>query len=140
MSGGETPNLVLKRMLELFLKVPPLKKILEFQNQKKDYETCTKTKFRTKNQTNDCKLTKWTLSIKKKQEKGAKLCANIRSELEGEKGSKTFFRVRERQNMQMQKIFEVHTDDKKTKYSMDILKSAKKNQLLLLKFLPKILT
>ena len=41
----------------------------------------------------------------------------------------------------MQKIFEVHTDDKKTKYSMDILKSAKKKkQLLLLNFLPKILT
>ena len=28
MSGGEAPNLVLKGMLELFLKVPPLKKIL----------------------------------------------------------------------------------------------------------------
>ena len=81
--------------------------------------------------------------LKNKQEKGAKLCANIRSKLEGEKGSKTFFRVRERQNMQMQKILyanEVHTDDKKTKYSMDILKSAKKKQLLLLNFLPKILT
>ena len=51
-SDGETANLVLKRMLELFLKVPPLKK-LEFQNQKKDYEICTKRKFRTKNQTND---------------------------------------------------------------------------------------
>ena len=47
MSDGETENLVLKRMLELFLKVPPLKK-LEFQNQKKDYEICTKRKFRTK--------------------------------------------------------------------------------------------
>ena len=34
-SGMETPNLVLKRMLELFLKALPLKKILEFQNQKK---------------------------------------------------------------------------------------------------------
>ena len=33
MPDGETANLVLKRMLELFLKVPPLKK-LEFQNQK----------------------------------------------------------------------------------------------------------
>ena len=31
MSDGETANLVLKRMLELFLKVPPLKKILQFQ-------------------------------------------------------------------------------------------------------------
>ena len=49
----ETPNLVLKRMLELILKALPLKKILEFQNQKKkDYETCTKRKSGTKNQTN----------------------------------------------------------------------------------------
>ena len=44
--------IVLKRMLELFLKVPPLKK-LEFQNQKKDYEICTKRKSQTKNQTNN---------------------------------------------------------------------------------------
>ena len=34
-------------MLEHFLKVPSLKK-LEFQNNKKDYEICTKRKFRTK--------------------------------------------------------------------------------------------
>ena len=33
MSDGETASLVLKKMLELFLKVPSLKK-LEFQNQK----------------------------------------------------------------------------------------------------------
>ena len=44
-------------MLELFLKVQPLKK-LEFQNQKKDYEICTKSKFRTTNQTNDSKITR----------------------------------------------------------------------------------
>ena len=31
-TGGKIPNLVLKRMLELFLKIPPLKKILEFQD------------------------------------------------------------------------------------------------------------
>ena len=47
MSDGETSNLVLKRTLELFLKVPPLKK-LEFQNQKKDYEICTKENFEPK--------------------------------------------------------------------------------------------
>ena len=58
MEGGKTPNLVLKRMLELFLKVPLPKKILKFQNRKKDYEIYTKRKFRTKNQTNDWKLTK----------------------------------------------------------------------------------
>ena len=45
---GETANLVLKRMLELFLKVLPLKK-LEIQNQKKDYKICIKRKFQTKN-------------------------------------------------------------------------------------------
>ena len=40
-------------MLERFLKASPLKKILEFQNQKKVYEICIKRKFRTKNQIND---------------------------------------------------------------------------------------
>ena len=30
MTGGETPSVVLKRMLELLLKVLPLKKILKF--------------------------------------------------------------------------------------------------------------
>ena len=29
-TGGNTPNIVLKRMLELFLKIPPLKKISKF--------------------------------------------------------------------------------------------------------------
>ena len=40
MPDGEAAYLVLKRMLELFLKVPPLKK-LEFQNQKKRKKTMT---------------------------------------------------------------------------------------------------
>ena len=31
-TSGKIPNLVLKRMLEPFLKTPPLKKILEFQD------------------------------------------------------------------------------------------------------------
>ena len=30
--GKNTPNLVLKRMLRFFLKIPPLKKILQFQD------------------------------------------------------------------------------------------------------------
>ena len=29
-TGGNTPNLVLKRMLKYFLKIPPLEKILQF--------------------------------------------------------------------------------------------------------------
>ena len=52
MPGGETPNLVLKRMLELCRKVPPSKKILEFQNEKKAMKFVQK-QNRTKNQTND---------------------------------------------------------------------------------------
>ena len=31
-TGGKIPNLVLERMLEFFLKILPLKKILEFQD------------------------------------------------------------------------------------------------------------
>ena len=41
-----------------------------------------------------------------------------------------FFKVLERQNMQNQTIFELYTDDNKSKFSSnpkDILKSAKKN-------------
>ena len=30
-TGGNTANLILKRMLKYFLKIPPLKKILQFQ-------------------------------------------------------------------------------------------------------------
>ena len=48
MSVGGTPNLVLKRMLEFFLKVPPLKKKLEFQNQKKDTKFVQKENFEPK--------------------------------------------------------------------------------------------
>ena len=109
---SNTQDLVLKRMLELFLTVPPLKKILQFQERifffflktqkttssasvwwgkskssfkgntrtfskrfttqeirisklKKKIEICTKRKCRTKNQTIDWKLTRWTLSIRK---------------------------------------------------------------------------
>ena len=51
--------------------------------------------------------------------------------MEGEKFPKTFFEVLERQNMKNQTIFELYTDDNKSKYSsnpMNILKSAKKNK------------
>ena len=49
--------------------------------------------------------------LDKTQAKGVKLRANIRQQLESEKGSKTFFRVLKRQNMQIPTIFELHTDD-----------------------------
>ena len=44
MTEGNTPILVLKRMLGHFLKIPSLKKILEFQDWKKDYEASKKKK------------------------------------------------------------------------------------------------
>ena len=67
--------------------------------------------------------------LENKLAKGAKIRANIRKELEGKKGSKTFFKVLERQNMQNQTTFELYTDGNKSKYSSnpkEILKSAKK--------------
>ena len=63
---GIIENLVLNKMLELFPKIPPLKKILELQDWKK---TAKKRKFQTRNWTNDWKLTTWTLSIRKKTSK-----------------------------------------------------------------------
>ena len=63
-----------------------------------------------------------------KQAKGLKFCADIKHGLEGEKCSKTFFKVLELHNMQNQTIFELYTDDIKSKYSSnpkDILKSPK---------------
>ena len=49
--------------------------------------------------------------------------------MEGEKGPKTFFEVLEKQKMKSQTIFELYTDDNKSKYSSnpkDIFKSGKK--------------
>ena len=51
--------------------------------------------------------------LENKQVKDAKLRANIKSELEGEKCSKTFFKVLERRNMQNQKISKSYINDNK---------------------------
>ena len=79
MSVGETLNLVLKRMLELFLKVPPLKKILEFQNQKKKtMKLVQKENFKPKIKAMIENLQNELDQLENKQAKGAKLRANIR--------------------------------------------------------------
>ena len=68
-------------------------------------------------------------SLECKQARGAIIRANVRWDLEGEKCSKSSFRILERQNMQNQTISELYTDDKKSKFSSnpeDILKSAKR--------------
>ena len=69
--------------------------------------------------------------LENKQEKGAKICANIRS-WNSKKLPKTFFKVLKRQNMQNQTILESYADDNKSKYSSnpkDILKSEKNEEL-----------
>ena len=53
--------------------------------------------------------------LEKKQGKGAKLCANSRWDLEGEKCSNIFFKVLERKNMQNQTISELYIEDNKYK-------------------------
>ena len=66
--------------------------------------------------------------LESKQAQDIKIRANIRWDLEGEKCSKMFFKVLERQNMQNQTISELYVDDKKTKSvsnTKDILTSAK---------------
>ena len=67
--------------------------------------------------------------LENKQAKGAKLRAKIKWELEGEKCSKTFFKVLEKRIMHSQTISELYIDDNQSKHSCnptDILKSAKK--------------
>ena len=46
---GKIPNLVLKRTLELFLRIPPLKKILEFQDWKNTAKLMQKRKLQIRN-------------------------------------------------------------------------------------------
>ena len=67
-------------------------------------------------------------SLESKQARGARIRANIRWDLEGEKCSKSFFKILERQHMQNQTISESCTDDRKSKVSSnpeDKLNSAK---------------
>ena len=55
--------------------------------------------------------------LENKLAKRVKLGVNIRSELEVEKFSKTYFKVLERQNMQNQIKSELYTDYNKSEYS-----------------------
>ena len=86
-------------MLKLFLQVPPFKKILDFQNQKRDYEICTKGKFQTKNQTKDENSKNELYQSENKQGKVLNLVLTRGRGLGRgggvEKGSKAFFRVLE---------------------------------------------
>ena len=89
-------------MLEHVLKIQPLKEILEFQHWKRGYETYTKKKFKPEIKPIIKNLQDELYQLENKQAKGAKLRPTIRWKLEGEKCSKTFFKVLERKNMRNQ--------------------------------------
>ena len=78
MTDGKIPNLVLKRMLELFLKIPPLKKLLEFQDWKKNAKLIQKRNFKPEIKLMIENLQDEFCQLENKQAKGAKLRANIR--------------------------------------------------------------
>ena len=73
MTSGKTSNLVLKRMLQLFLKIPPIKKILRL---KEDLYQKENLKSQVKPVLEDLKDELYQLE--NKQAKGAKLHPNIR--------------------------------------------------------------
>ena len=93
MTGGNTPNLLLKGMEGHFLDILPLKKILEFfQTEKKTMNLIQKETFKPEIKPMNENLQDKFYQLENKQTKGARLCANIRWELKGENCSETFFR------------------------------------------------
>ena len=89
-------------MQEHVLKIQPLKEILEFQDWKKAYEVYTKKKIEKEIKPIIKNLQHELYQLENKEAKGVKPTATIRWKLEGEKCSKTFFKVLERKNMQNQ--------------------------------------
>ena len=75
--------------------------------------------------------------LESKQAEGAKIHANIRWDLEGEKCSKIFFKVLERQNMQNQTISELYVDDKKSKSVSNIKTFLHLRKISMTTFIPK---
>ena len=120
MTGGNTPKIKLKIMPRLFAK--------SSRKQENNRISRLKKRLRNLHKKENFKPEIRVMINNLQDEQGAKVHANIRWDLEGEKCSKSFFSVLERQNMQNQTIPKLYTDDKKTKYSnnlQDILKSTK---------------
>ena len=78
MTDRKIPNLVLKRILEIFLNIPPLKKILEFQDWKKTAKLIQKENVKPEINPMTENLQDELYQLKNKQAKGDKLGANIR--------------------------------------------------------------
>ena len=74
-TGGNTPNLVLRRMLRYFLKIPPLKKILRLKEDCKTYTE--KEQFKPEITPMIKNLQDELYQLETKQAKGAKRRANI---------------------------------------------------------------
>ena len=115
MTGGNTPRLKLKRMLEVFLKITKQENI-RISRLKKRLQNLYKKIFKPEIKPVINNLQDERYSLECKQARGAIIRANVRWDLEGEKCSKSFFRILERQNMQNQTISELYTDDKKSKF------------------------
>ena len=99
-TGGKTLNLVLKKLLELVLKIQGNIRISILKGRLQNLYKKENFKLEIKPMIENLK--EWTLE--NKQAKSSKLGANIRSKLEEEKCFKTF-KVLDRQNMQNQTKF-----------------------------------
>ena len=100
MIGGNTQKSKLKRLQGGFPKILPHRKTLEYPDLKRDCKTYIKKKILNWNKTFINNLQDELYSLESKQARGAKICANIRWDLEGVKCSKSFFNILERQHMQ----------------------------------------
>ena len=78
-TGGNTPNLVLKRMLRYFLNIPQLKKIYNFKNEIRLQNLYKKENFKPEIKPMIANLQEELYQLANKQTKGTKLSANIRS-------------------------------------------------------------
>ena len=89
-------------MLEHVLKFNHSKKYQKFKTEKEVTKPIRKKKIKPEIKPIIKNLQDELYQLENKQAKGAKLCPTIRWKLEGEKCSKTFFKVLERKNMQNQ--------------------------------------
>ena len=80
-------------MVELFLKIPPVKKFQNFETERRLQNLYKKEIFEPEIKPMIEKVQDELYQLENKQAKGAKLGTNIRQELEDEKCSKTFFKV-----------------------------------------------
>ena len=89
-TGGNTLDLVLKRMLEHVLKIQPLKEILEFQDWKRGYQIYTKKKFKPEIKPIIKNLQDELYQLENKQAKGAKFVLPSDGSLRAKNAPKLF--------------------------------------------------